>query len=80
MNALPDGLPYWSNPVELAVPVGAIETVAPGDTIYYVGVFAPMNRIMLRAGTIGAVDSGRGPTQSVRLPMSSGRLQVLWRV
>jgi hypothetical protein len=56
MSALPDGEAYWGNPVEMAVPVGAFDSPMPGDSIYYVGVFAPLDRIMLRAGTIGAVD------------------------
>jgi len=53
---LPDGQAYWANPLELSVPIGAITTVAPGDPIYYVGIFEPIDKMMVRSGTIGAVD------------------------
>jgi hypothetical protein len=52
----PDVLRYWSHTVELAVPVGALHTAVPGDSIYYIGVLTALDRTMLRAGTIGAID------------------------
>lgn len=59
-RALPDGEKYWANPIELAVPVGAITTVLPADPVYYIGVFVPLDRMMVRSGTIGAVDQFGG--------------------
>jgi len=52
----PDKAPYWANPLSRAIPTGFIQSVEPGDPILYVGVLTPLDRNMVRSGTIGAVD------------------------
>jgi len=47
---------YWSWRIDMMIPVGHIETVGLGSPIFYVGLLAPLERLMARSGTIGAVD------------------------
>ncbi len=55
-EAPPSGGPLWANPLSVALPIGNIRTLSPGDPVFYIGVLTPLDRTMVRSATVGAVD------------------------
>jgi hypothetical protein len=43
-------------PIERTVPAGELRGPTLGASIYYIGILTPLDRVMVRSGTIGALD------------------------